>query len=237
MSELERRLEAVVAELGWLPGDVMLFGAGVLPLYIDRALVADDLRPTEDVDALIRLTAELDEPSGVRVARIEGALRHHGWSPDVRSHRRNVHAYVSPSGVPVDLVFEDLYPSDDWVVVSAESAQERTLASGVVVRIPSPAMFLVCKVAASRNPKRWEGAYDSHDLEDIAALLAGCSGLVGVAGSVPSKAAEYLKAWSTELLDGSTTYGQQAYACLEGNWPRGVGFDDLDVILRTLAGR
>lgn len=131
--------------------------------------------------------------------------------------------------------FEELYPSDDWVIVSVGSSMIRRLSTGDAVRIPTPAMFWVCKVAASRNPKRWAGPYGSHDLEDIAALMAGCSELGQSVSTLGQAAANFLSAWAAEVLGGTSAYGRQAHACLEGNWPRQARLDTLEELLRAVA--
>jgi hypothetical protein len=230
----EERIEAVASDLEWLAVEVMFFGAGVIPLYVEDSELASDLRPTEDLDALVGLSAAVSGQVDNEVRKIEQALREHGWTPDLRPHRRNVYAYLSPSGIAVDFVFDVLQPPTDWPVVAQASAMDFRLGSGRTVRIPTPALFLVCKAEASRSKKRWSGAYDSHDLEDIAMLIAGCETLASSAEQVPPDATDYLAEWARELLTGSTEYGQQAYACLEGNWPRNVHISLLDRVLRKM---
>ena len=222
----------MLTDLAWLPLERMLFGAAILPLYIDEPSVAEDLRPTEDVDALLCLASlGSQQAAQLAVAAVEKELRTHGWSPDVRPHRRNLYAYLSPSKIAVDFVFDALERPGDWVIAASHEPLERTLKSGERLHIPTSALFLVCKVAASRNPKRWEGPYDSHDLEDIAALLAGCHALESSVQSTTPDAAAYLAEWATELTEQNTPYGRQAYAVLEGNWPRRVDIGRLDLLL------
>ncbi len=230
---LDERLESVAADLDALGWRAMFIGAGVLHRYLDvPAVLAEPLRPTEDVDALLHVV--LDQ-SAQQVARIvEVALQRHGWRPDMRSHRRNVHAYVSPGGIPVDIVIDALYPEDDWPVVAQQTAEEQLLPSGRVIRLPSPALFLICKLHASMSPRRWEGPYESHDLEDVAQMIAGCSRLPGSVEGCPKPARDWLRAWSRDVLAG-TTFGTQTYACLEGNWPKNIGLERLDTLLERLA--
>lgn len=226
------RLERVAEELAWLGDAVMFFGAGVLPLYLDRDEVRDDLpRPTEDVDALVRMASAVAKD----IPGMESELRRRGWKPDLRRHRRNLHAYIGPGGIPVDFVFDVAYPPEDWPVFALRTRERRTLPSGRAVTVPSPALYLVCKLAASRNEARWEGAYESHDLEDVALLLAGCSALAESVGACPSAARDYLRTWAVEVREAETVYGSRAYACLEGNWPRSVPVEQLDEWLVALA--
>jgi len=138
----EERLGSVSGDLAWLEAAVMFFGAGVLPLYLDRGTVGEDLRPTEDVDALVQLSVIPGKALQTKVQWIEERLRDHGWAPDLRPHRRNRHAYVSPSGIAVDFAFAELYPPDDWPVVAQETAVVHELSKGRSVRIPTPALYL-----------------------------------------------------------------------------------------------
>lgn len=227
-----QRIETVRKELEWLSEGIMFFGAGILWLYLDRPEIALELRPTEDVDALVCLPQQTERSAQLEVHRIERELQTRGWSLDVRSHRRNQHAYLSPSGIAVDFAFDQLYPDDDWIVVARESAIVHHLPYDCKVKIPAPSLFLAAKIAASRNPKRWEGAYISHDIEDIALLMAGCSTLPNSVEVVEDeRVRDYLGAWANELIEGVTHYGGRAYACLEANWPRQSECDRLDDLL------
>ena len=225
-------LERVARALEWLGDAILFFGAGILPLYIDEpAVEAEPLRPTEDVDALVRMAGLVFGS----VAALEAELRDRGWRPDLRVRRQNLFAYVSPDGVAVDFVFDSTLPSTDWPVRALETRERRTLPSGLAIQVPSPALYLLCKVAASRSRHRWEGAYESHDLEDVAVLLAGCTALAESVDTAPEDARRALREWAKEVDTRRTVYGSQAYACLEGNWPRGADIDQLDKWLERLA--
>lgn len=215
------------------PFTVMFFGAGILHRYLDvPEVLAEPLRPTEDVDVLIHAGAHASSHEATRA--VEARLEACGWRPDMRSHRGNVHAYVSPGDIAVDIVIDVLYSEWDWAVVAQETAEEHTLPGGQVICVPSPALFLVCKLDASRNPKRWEGAYESHDLEDVAQLIAGRSRLLDSVAVCPPAARDWLREWGRDVL-ARTTFGAQTYACLEGNWPRGVDLVRLDTFVENLA--
>ena len=106
--EREIWLEEVAAELDWLEYEVMFFGAGVLPLYFDGGPgSAPQLRPTEDVDVLVGIGRGDAVQRAVR--ELEEGLRARRWRVDLRPRRRNIHAYLSPGGVAVDLVIDALY--------------------------------------------------------------------------------------------------------------------------------
>ena len=179
-------------------------------------------------ERLEQVAAELEPVGG------DPRLRQHGWSPDLRPHRRNIHAYTSPGGVAVDIVMDVRYPLTDWPLIARESAEVQTFDEGRPFRVPTPALFMVCKLAASRSPRRWAGPYYSHDLEDVAQLMAGSTRLVDSVERADAKPRQWLHEWAIELLEG-TTFGAQSRACLEGNWPRQVPLERLDGLLRFLA--
>lgn len=75
---LDERLESVAADVDALGRPVMLFGAGVLHRYLDvPEVLADPLRPTEDVDALVQLSAGPTEAASA--GAFEASLRQRGW--------------------------------------------------------------------------------------------------------------------------------------------------------------
>ena len=229
---LDERLGSVGEDLETLGWEVMFFGAGVLHRYLDVAcVIAEPMRPTEDVDVLVRVAAT-ENPRTI-AQEMEVELQRNGWKHNLRSHRRNVHAFISPGGIPVDIVIDSLYPADDWPVVASRSAERQQLQGGRTITLPSPALFLICKLEASKNAKRWDGPYESHDLEDVAQLLAGCSRLWRSIEAASPSAQLWLSEWATDVLSRST-FGTQSYACLEGNWPRGVEIELLDGLLRRL---
>jgi hypothetical protein len=233
MALLDDRLESVAADLEPVGRPVMFFGAGILHRYLDvPEVLAEPLRPTEDVDVLLHVTVQASSYEAARA--VEAALQACGWRPDMRSHRRSIHAYVSPGDIAVDIAVDTLFPAHDWAVVAQDTAEDHTLPSGRLIRIPSPALFLVCKLEASRNPKRWEGPYEIHDLEDVAQLIAGSSRLRDSIVACPPAARRWLREWADDVLAGST-FGDQTSACLEGNWPRGVDLSKLDTFLDGLS--
>ena len=74
-----------------------------------------------------------------------------------------------------------------------------------------------------------------HPIEDIVLLMAGCTTLERSIAAAINAAREYLRVWANELLESESDYGQRAYACLEGNWPRAVEIEEMDRLLEILA--
>jgi len=232
--DLPQALHSVAVDLDRIDASAMFFGASVLEAYIDRKEMLDEeLRPTEDVDVVLLLDRG-GRGRNVAVA-VEQELQRQGWRHDLRPDRKNPHAFISPSGVPVDIVMDRLYPQDDWVIRASEAPEELSLGPGRTIRIPTPAYFLACKVAASRNLERWEGQYYSHDLEDMSVLLAGCSTLLLSAEAGPPELRENIATWAIELLRKDTPYGEAAHALVLDNAPRAADVGEIEALLNELA--
>lgn len=228
-------LDAVAADLAFLARPPLFFGAAVLPLYIDRTVMFDGgFRPTEDVDVVVSLAVGTELQS--TVPEMEASLRRHGFADDLRAGRRNMHAFVSPSGIPVDIVIDALFSDTDWALQSRASARTVGLETGREIQIPTPSCYLACKVAASRSRDRWEGDYYCHDLEDIALLLCGCTELVEDCRQADDALAEYVRDWGLEVTGQSTTYGRDAYSVLMSSVPEAGSIAELQAIIEALLG-
>jgi len=226
----------VAQDLTFLETEPMFFGAAVLELYVDRPEMLDSsLRPTEDVDVVVTLSLGLAGRQAVPA--MEAELRRRGFVDDPRPHRRNIHAFISPSGVAVDVVMDAMYDPMDWPLSSRDSAQRVALPSGREVLIPAPAYYLACKVSASRSERRWEGDYYSHDLEDIALLLAGCSAFPAALSHVDERLGQFLQQWATEVVEQKTEFGRKSYSVLMTNLPAAASDSGFVDLLAQLAGR
>ncbi len=226
-------LDSVVADLSFLVEPPMFLGASVLELYVDRPEMLDGaFRPTEDVDVVVTLVPGTSGQGTVQ--EMEAELRAHGFVDDPRPHRKNLHAFISPSEVPVDVVMDAMFSPDDWALRSRADAQTVRLPSGTELLIPKPAAYLASKVAASRNRGRWEGDYYCHDLEDVALLLAGCSALGDSASASDRQLCHYLSAWAGEVLEAKTKYGQDAQTVLMSNVPAAFSLAGLQDLLEGL---
>ncbi len=237
-------VDAVATDLAWLEPQPFFFGAAVLPCYLSDPKLLEDLRPTEDVDAILFLPREGQAWS--RSQEMERALTAHGWCPDPGPGRHNMHAFTAPCGVPVDIVMDRVFedgvglserpdappPPIDWPLEAAKHPQSFPVPSGQRIRVPTPGYFLACKIAASRNQSRWEGQYLSKDLEDIAFLLAGCSTLLASLETGPDALRAFVGHWAREILN--TPFGLHAQA-LRSSLPRSFSEDALDEVLQAIA--
>jgi len=167
VSELERLVDGVAADLDWLSPAPVFVGGAAIGLFLD-GLGKTQLRPTKDVDCIVPQVA-------TRAAwwRLEEELRSRGWSPDPDGP---VCRYFSPAGTIVDLMSADesvLGFTSRWYRAVVATAEPRILVTGRAVLVPTPILLLASKLEAWESRGRAD-PYSSKDLEDVAALLDGC---------------------------------------------------------------
>jgi hypothetical protein len=116
---------------------------------------------------------------------------------------RHVHRWVSPSGIPFDLVPAGSHvggSGNPWDAIALETAVKLEMENGVTFRHVSGPAFLAQKWAAHHDRGR-DDPLASHDLEDILGLLASRPRIVDEVADAPAALRVYL--------------GQQARAFLE----------------------
>ncbi len=105
--------------------------------------------------------------------------------------------------------------SGRWYRVAATTAIPHVLPDGTSIQVPRPALLLACKLEAFHDRGRRD-PYASKDLEDIVALVDGCSELE----SSLTEAVDELRAWVAVQLSQMLRDG----TCMEavvGQLPRG----------------
>lgn len=225
MSEIERVVDAVAADLAWISPEPVYVGGATIGLFLD-ALGRSQLRATLDVDCIV--------PSVVtRVAwwKLEEGLRARGWSPDPDGP---ICRYWSPGGVVVDLMSEDpgvLGFSGRWYPRVVERAERRTLVTGRSVLVAPPDLLLACKLDAWRD-RGARDPYASKDLEDIVALLDGCRELEASVVGGDEDVREAIAVGLTEILE----HERYRVAAL-GQLPRGGDADAQEARVLALARR
>jgi hypothetical protein len=187
------RLATVAAELGDLAGRVVFIGGAIAPL-LQTDPPFPRARVTSDVDGLVasQRYAELDE-----LAR---QLRTRGFRQDTATAR--IHRWMSPSGIPFDLVPAGTHPGgsgNPWDAAALETAEQATLPGGGVVRHVSAPAFLAQKWAAHHD-RGQESPLDSHDLEDVLALLASRPQLSAEVAAAPPRVRAYLAGQARAFL-------------------------------------
>ena len=171
------RLRRIARRLGPLTERVVFIGGAVAPLLQTEDSLPR-IRPTTDVDAVIATSsyAELEPLSDALRAR-GFSLATHAPEHGATTH---MHRWLAPDGGgPFDLVPIGSHAggtgagADVYAVASAVLAdlREHDEAPPCVVRHASPVAFLMLKWAAHTD-RGSDNPFDSHDLEDIVALIA-----------------------------------------------------------------
>jgi predicted nucleotidyltransferase len=186
------RLAAVAAELGDLVDQVVFIGGAIAPL-LQTDPPFPRARVTSDVDGVVASQRYGDlDALGAR-------LRARGFRQD--PHAAHLHRWTSPSGIPFDLVPAGAHPGgsgNPWDAAALDSAHRATL-GGVVIRYASAPVFLAQKWAAHGDRGR-EHPLDSHDLEDLLALLASRPAIVDEVAAAPPEVRAYLAAEARSFL-------------------------------------
>ena len=159
------RIVSIVRELGSLADDVVFIGGAIAPL-LHTDSVLPRTRPTKDVDGVIDSHKYGDSD------RLHRTLRELGFVHDTSS-AAHMHRWIARSGVLFDLV-----PAGDHAGGSGNAWDAAALSSAIAVTIEgstfrhaSAPAFIAMKVEAFND--RGEGdARSSHDIEDVAALIA-----------------------------------------------------------------
>jgi hypothetical protein len=159
-------LMVVARVLNRLPQPVVYTGGATIPLYLD-ALSARDMRPTDDVDCVVKVTSQRE------YYQLSATLRELGLSED------------SSPGAPLcrwlcEGVKLDVMPIDPqilgfgnrWYEKGVAESIDFMLPNGMTIRIFTIAYLLASKIEAfgSRGKNQF---YFSKDFEDIITLLNG----------------------------------------------------------------
>lgn len=188
------RIKAVHDALGSLRDDVVFVGGGTVSLYADR--MAEEVRPTDDIDILIELWAHKD------YAAIEEQLRKIGFANDQESGiicRYKIH------GITVDIMAtgEDVLGfSNRWYPDGYKNSVDYKIDDEHTVRIFSAPYFIASKLEAFKSPNRKDnnnGLY-STDFEDIVFVLENRFSVWEELNEAPVGLKQYLKNEFRKLL-------------------------------------
>jgi len=188
------RLAAVAEALGALRADVVFIGGAIAPL-IHPEIVLPRIRPTKDIDGVIASSSYTRFHAVEEQLRALG-FRQTGQAPD---HRGHAHRWVAPDGTPFDLVPAGDHlgasgnPIDNYAVATAETLE---LHPGLIIRHASACAFLGMTWGAYRDRGEMN-PLESHDLEDIIALVASRPTIVdevlGAPGHVRTLIAQHVR--------------------------------------------
>ena len=152
-------------------------------------------RPTSDVDGVMA-TSTYSESQ-----RFQDDLPRRGFRRDLEDPR-HAHRWIGPSGIPFDLVpaREHLGGSGNpWDAIAIETAVDAALTGGITIRHVSAPAFLAQKWAAHHDRGR-DDPLNSHDLEDILALIASRPGIVEEVAGMPPELRAYVAAEAGAFL-------------------------------------
>ncbi|MBD1431573.1 hypothetical protein H8B06_01945 [Sphingobacterium sp. DN00404] len=156
------RIKAVYNALEELAKDVVFVGGATVSLYTDR--VAEEVRPTDDIDILVELV------SYQGYADIEEKLRKKGFINDWES---GVICRYKVQGIIVDVMptsDQILGFSNKWYTPGFSNAIDYALDEKHIIKIFAPPYFLATKLEAFNNRGHGDGR-TSTDFEDIVYFL------------------------------------------------------------------
>lgn len=188
------RVATVAAELGELAAQVVFIGGAIAPL-LQTHPPFPRARVTSDVDGVVASTSYTDEEP------LRHELNQRGFRQ--RMDAMHVHRWVSPSGIPFDLIPAGSHlggSGNPWDAVALETAIQLEIGSGVTIRHLSAPAFLAQKWAAHHDRGR-DDPLASHDLEDILALLASRPAIAKEVAAAPPALREYVRQRARAFLD------------------------------------
>lgn len=161
-----QRLKRVASALGPLVDDVVFIGGAIAPL-LQSDPPFEAARPTNDVDGVVASATYAD------MQKLEATLRELRFrqDPDDMPH---LHRWTSPDGDLFDLMPTGTHLGGSghvWDRNAIASSVLADLGGGVSIRHASAPAFLCLKWVA-HDDRGADDPFNSHDLEDIVALMA-----------------------------------------------------------------
>ncbi len=178
-------LETVAEGLRDLLPDVIFVGGAVAELYADNPELSD-IRPTIDVDVVIKLKSQVDH------YKLEEKLRDLGFKNDIRTGAPIIRWVYN--GVTVDIMPDDINVlgfANQWHKKGMEEKIMKTLPNGKEIFLLSPVYYLASKMEALKDRGRSD-LRQSHDFEDIIYLLDNHSEIIEQMKNASDDLKEYL---------------------------------------------
>ncbi len=175
----------VAEQLEWLLDRLVFVGGATTELLVTEKSKMG-IRPTKDVDVIVKATSRLD------YHELESSLRAHGHSPRAKAGDPICRWLIGE--IAVDLMpvkTEILGFSNKWYPEAVENWFLSALTERLEIRVITAPYFLATKLEAFLG--RGEGNYlNSHDIEDIIMVLNGRSELVEEVRNSGSELKKYL---------------------------------------------
>jgi hypothetical protein len=195
-----RELEAALQAFGPLLENMTLVG-GHVPTLLVTDPGAPRPRPTGDVDVV----ASVSTMTGY--AQLEAQLRELGFTHYVADTPPVICRWLTP-GSPSERVIVDVIPpsgvpfgfTNRWYGHAIASAHAMAISPRLTARVIAPPVFLATKWEAfnDRGQRDW---YQSHDFEDIVAVIAGRRTLVTEVETAASDVREFVAGECRKLCD------------------------------------
>lgn len=199
------RARALLTELSWaakslgaLRNEVVFVGGATVPCYVDDP-AAPDVRPTDDVDVVIKVLSRAE------YHHFEERLRAAGFAND-QSDGSPICRWTTKSGHVFDVMPTDtsiLGFSNPWYTPGFDGAVSFQLPDGTTIRVFSLVHFVLSKWEAFRD-RGSEDPSISHDLEDLVAVLDGRKHVTRELRAAGEKERAALRSMSVDIV-GSTS--------------------------------
>jgi len=156
------RIRSVFDALGKLAQECVFVGGATVSLYADR--IAEEVRPTDDVDILVEIGSLMD------FTKLEEKIRDLGFQNDMqakfigRYKLRDIIIDLMPTDVKI------LGFSNKWYSEGFKKAIHYSLDKTRIIKILEPPYFLATKIEAFKNRGNDDGRTSS-DFEDMVFVL------------------------------------------------------------------
>ncbi|MCC7440658.1 MAG: hypothetical protein IT285_03430 [Bdellovibrionales bacterium] len=190
-----RMVEAVAQGLGELRDRVVFVGGAVTSLYVDDPH-SPPVTVSDDVDCVIEVAGLLE------YGKIEKLLYKQGFKRPVDEEHQKIICRWEFMGIVVDVMPTDesiLGFSNRWYKDAIKAREAKSLPDGTSISVFSLPYFVATKFEALKA----RGGNDlrfSQDLEDIAAVLDGCSTAEAQLSAVPGGVRKYIQDECARLL-------------------------------------
>jgi len=187
-------LATVVEKLRALGTPFAVVGGCALPFLVDEPY-AHAVRPTMDVDVVVQAATRL------AYSRLEGKIRSLGFRHAVRAGAPRCRWLVADVTVDIMPTSTDAAEfGSPWFEEALSTVETYELRDGLTVDVIGPSCLLATKLDAFLD-RGASDYYGSKDLEDVVALMEGCSRLLDSLQSASAELRQHVSNGIRRLLD------------------------------------
>lgn len=204
------RIKAVAQVLSSLEEEFVFVGGATVALYIDNPDLADEVRPTDDIDVIV----EIATYSGY--AALEERLRAIGFVNDVES---GVLCRYKIQGIIVDIMPTDenaIGFSNRWYPGGFKNAIKLTLDKWTTVKIFSLPYFVASKWEAYKN-RGGNNYRTSKDFEDLVYVFENVESFEDKFKDAPNDLLAYLKSEFQPIVN-TSVFKEGLYAHMQSGY-------------------